>query len=95
MVPGAPIQRIPHPWAQGLDRSGLLGLINMPHFGRLNKANAYVIQMLACFHGGMLWLDNPIPVMVDLIAEITGLPKAGEDLAYHFRGRDNDKKLAQ
>ena len=33
MVPGAPIQRIPQPWVSGLNNSGLLGLINMPHFG--------------------------------------------------------------
>ena len=37
IVLGAPIQRIPHPWAQGLDTSGLLGLINMPHFGILDE----------------------------------------------------------
>ena len=30
---GAPIRWIPQPWASGLDQSGLLGLINMPHFG--------------------------------------------------------------
>ena len=29
-VSGVPIIWIPHPWAQGLDRSRLLGLINMP-----------------------------------------------------------------
>ena len=42
MVPSTPIQQIPHPWAQGLERFGLLGLINMPHFRRANKANANV-----------------------------------------------------
>ena len=33
MGPGAPIRRIPQTWASGLDQYGLLGLINMPHFG--------------------------------------------------------------
>ena len=42
LVPGAPIERIPHSWVQGLNKSGLLGLINMPHFGRLNEENACV-----------------------------------------------------
>ena len=46
MVPGAPILLIPHPWAQGLDKSGLLGLINMHNFGRLNKAHICVKQLL-------------------------------------------------
>ena len=42
MVPGGPIQRIPKPWANGLEKSGLLGLINMPHFSHLNEAHACV-----------------------------------------------------
>ena len=92
---GTPILWIPHPGAQGLDKSGLLGLINMPHFGRLNKANACVKQLLACFHGGKLWLNEPIQVTVDLIANITRFPKVGEDLTQYFRGQDNDKKLSK
>ena len=32
-VLGAPIEHLPHPWVQGLNKSRLLGLINMPHFG--------------------------------------------------------------
>ena len=63
----------------------------MPHFGRLNEANACVKQLLACFHGGTLWLDTPIEVTVDLIAEITGLPKDGIDPSQYFKGQDNDK----
>ena len=95
MVPGAPIQRIPQPWASGLDKSRLLGLINMPHFGRLNEAHACVKKLLACFHGGTLWLNTPIPVTVDLITSITGLSKAGEDSTQYIRGRDTDKRLAK
>ena len=32
---------------------------------------------------------------MDMISEITGLPKARADPAQYLRGRDNDKKLAQ
>ena len=81
MVPGAQIQRIPQPWESGLANSGLLGLINMPHFGQLNEAHASVKQILVYFHGGMLWLNTFIPITVDLIATITDLLKAREDLA--------------
>ena len=95
MMPGGPIQRIPKPWASGLEKSGLLGLINMPHFGYLNKAHACVKKLLACFHGGMLWLNTLIPITVDLISSITGLPKAGEDPTQYIRGRDTDKKLGK
>ena len=40
-------------------------------------------------------MDIPIAVIVDLISEITGLPKVGIDPTQYLRGRDNDKKLAQ
>ena len=39
-------------------------------------------------------MNTPIPVTVDLIASITGLPKVGEDSMQYIRGRDMDKKLA-
>ena len=92
---GAPIQRIPQPWASGLDQSGLLGLINMPHFGQFNEAYACVKKMLACFHGGALWLIVPIPVIVYLIAIITRLPKAEEDPMQYIHKRDTNKNLAK
>ena len=40
-------------------------------------------------------MDNVIPIMVDLITDNTGLPKASEDLAQYFRGKDNDKNISQ
>ena len=91
MVPGAPLQQIPHPWASGLDNSGLLGLINMPHFRQLNEAHACVKELLSCSHGGKIWLNTPIPIIVDLIASITGLSKAGEDPVQYIHRRDTDK----
>ena len=95
MVLGAPIEHILQPWDEVLNNSGLLGIINMPHFGWLDKANACAKQLLVCFHGRTLWLDIPIAVIVDLISEITVFPKAREDPSQYLRGRDNDKKLAQ
>ena len=79
----------------GLDNSRLLGLINMPHFGRLNEADTCVKQLLACFHGGMLWLNIPIPITVNLNVSIIGLLNPKEDLAQYIHGRDTDKKLAK
>ena len=79
MGPGAPIRWIPQLWASGLDQSVLLGLINMPHFGRLDESHVCMKKLLDSFHGGTLWLNTPILVTIDLIASITGLPKAGED----------------
>ena len=54
MGPSAPIQRILEPWASELNKSGLLGLINMPHFGRLDKAHECIKPLLAYFDSRML-----------------------------------------
>ena len=35
----------------------------------------------SCFHGGAIWLNDPILVMDDIIFDIMGLPKVNEDLA--------------
>ena len=58
-------------YARGLEQSGLLNLLLMPHFGRLGLVGMYVKQLIVCFHGGYLWLDKPYEVMVDLISNIT------------------------
>ena len=71
------IEQIPHDWARGFEKAGLLGLINTPHIGRPTEVNACVKQLFACFHGGYLWPYEPVAVTVELISAITGLPKDG------------------
>jgi hypothetical protein len=61
----------PHQWATGLDRIGILGLLKIPHFDRGQHAMACVKKILAVTHGGDVWLDKPIPITVELIAQIT------------------------
>ena len=51
----------------------------MPHFGHSILINTRVKKLLVVFHGGFMWLGNPILVDVELIAVITGLPFAGMD----------------
>ena len=51
-------------------------------------------QLLACFHGGYLWLDELVEVTVGLISEITGLPKDEPDSSQYICSKDNDQKLA-
>ena len=81
MVPveGTPIECIPQYWEKGLDKVGLLGLINMPLFGQRTEVNARMKQMLACFYGGYLWLDDLVAFTMELISEIMGIPKYGPD----------------
>ena len=54
----SPIVCTKQQWAMGLQRSGLLCLIHLSHFGRLVKANACAKKPLVCFHDGYLWLDR-------------------------------------
>ena len=65
----------------------------MLHFGRLAEVNPYVKDLLSCCHGGYLWLDAKIPITIDLISQVIGLPKVGVDPCQYFKGKDNDKKL--
>ena len=78
-VGGGLILHIPWDWVRSLDRAGLLGLINMSHFGRLNEANACTKNLFSFFLGRILWLEKPFSFMVALISEITWLPKDGID----------------
>ena len=40
-------------------------------------------------------MNTSIPVIVDLIASITGLPKAGEDPVQYIHGSDINKRIAK
>ena len=54
--------------------------------------NACVKQLLVHFHGGYLWLDELLAVVVELILAIMGLPKDGPDLSQEF-GNDFEEAL--
>jgi len=51
-----------------------MNLLEIPHFGRGNDANSSFKKLLAYIHGGILWMDIPVSIDVNLIAEIIGLP---------------------
>jgi hypothetical protein len=85
----------PHKWAIGLDRIGILGLLKIPHFGRGQYAMACIKKLLEVMHGGDVWLDKPIPIIVELIAQITGLPIRGMDPALILDNKSKEKMLAE
>ena len=84
----------PQAWIASLQPSGLLNLLQIPHFGHSNEINVVVKVLLSCIHGGHLWLDRRVDIMIDLIHWITGLSKTVADPTTHFVGKDHDKKLA-
>jgi hypothetical protein len=55
---GDPILQ-PKPWAVGLANTGILNLLEIPHFGRGKEVNNCVKQLMAVLHGGFLWLEEP------------------------------------
>ena len=85
----------PHQWKVGLDRTGILGLLQIPHFSRGQYATACVKKLLAVTHGGDIWLDRPIPITMDLISQITGLPSRGMYLALILDDKSKEKVLAK
>ena len=70
----------PHKWVEGLATSSLTNMLFLPHFSHSVQASTYVNQLLVCAHRGYLFLDQPNPITVELIARITGLPSGGKDL---------------
>jgi hypothetical protein len=53
----------PLQWVAGLEKMGILGLLDLPHFGRGQYANNCVKQLMAVTHSGDIWLDKL--VMID------------------------------
>ena len=72
-------------WERGLERSGLLLLLYMPHFGRITEVNTFVQKLLVSFHGGFNSLDEVYSMHVELIAAIKGLPLLGIELVQYLR----------
>jgi hypothetical protein len=46
-------------------------------------------------HGGDTWLDRSIPIIVDIIALITGLPSWGMDPVLILDDKSKEKALAE
>jgi hypothetical protein len=61
-----------------LAKTGILGLLDIPHFGRGRDANNCIKQLMEVTHRVYLWLENLISIDVDLIPYIKGLPTRGE-----------------
>jgi hypothetical protein len=85
----------PHQWVAGLDRTRILGLLKLPHFGRDQYMTICVKQLLAVTHGGDIWLDKAILIIVDLIAQIIGLPTRGMDPTLILDDKSKEKALVE
>jgi hypothetical protein len=57
--------------------------------------NNCVKKLLALLHGGILWLDKPVSIDVDLIATITGFPNDGEKPEQYMDEKTKEKALTE
>jgi hypothetical protein len=70
-----------------------MNLLDIPHFGRRKHINGCVKQHLARVHGGVLWMDRPMPINVYLIATIIGFPKDGEKQEKYLEDKTKEKAI--
>jgi hypothetical protein len=91
---GEPINQ-PVQWVAGVAKIRILGLLDLPHFGRGHYANIWVKQVMEVTHGGYLWLEKLISIDVELIAYITGLPSWGEDPTQFLEDKTKEKALVE
>jgi hypothetical protein len=89
-----PINQPPQ-WATGLDKKGILGLLDLPHFGRGQYTNSCVKQLMTIIHGGDIWLDKLILIDVEIIVHITGFPSWGMNLVQFLDEKTKEKVLVE
>lgn len=69
----------PRAWLHGVEEVGLLHLLSIPHFHRPSITIFVIRQLLFLVHDGYLWLEEPIPIIVELIHRISWLPYSRRD----------------
>jgi hypothetical protein len=69
--------------------------LDIPHFGRGHDVNNCTNQLMDVTHGGYLWVEEPILIVVELISYITGLPFQGESHTQFLYYKTKEKALAR
>jgi hypothetical protein len=60
-------------WETRLEKTRILGMLDITHFGKRQYTRRFVKQMLIVTLGGDIWLDKLVSIDVELIANITEL----------------------
>jgi hypothetical protein len=84
----------PAQWIMGLYNTCIMKLLDIPLFGRVKHINKCVKHLLARVHGGILWMDRPVPINVDLISTITRLPTDGEKPEQYMEDKTKAKAIS-
>jgi hypothetical protein len=67
----------PAQWIKRFYNSGIMNLLDIPHFGCGRNVGLCVKQLLSWIHGDIIWMDRLVQLDVVLIVKITGLPTVG------------------
>jgi hypothetical protein len=71
-----------------------MNLLDITHFGCEKHINGYVKQLLARVHKGILWMDRSVPINIDLIKMIIGLPIDGKKLEQYLEEKIKAKAIS-
>jgi hypothetical protein len=93
-VIGEPIEQ-PLQWAIGLEKIGILDLLDLLYFGRGQYTNGCVKQLMAVTHDGDIWLDKLVSIDIELIAHIIGLSSRGMDPMQFLDNKKKEKALVE
>ena len=73
----------------------MLHLLWIPHFHRAPISIFVIMHLICLVHDVYIWLEEPIPIMADLIHHISCLPCKGKDTTAIAEGKGSDLALAE
>jgi hypothetical protein len=85
----------PLQWETRLQKTVILGLVDLPDFGRGQHATVCVKQLLVFTHGRDIRLDKNVLIYVEIITNITRFPTQGMDLVQFLDDKSSEKVLAE
>jgi hypothetical protein len=91
---GDPILQ-PKQWETRLANTGILNLLDIPHFGKGHVVKNHVKKLMAVTHGGYLLMEDPISIDVEIIAFIIGVPSRGENPMKYLDDKTKEKVLVE
>jgi hypothetical protein len=85
----------PVQWITGMYNSGIMNLLDIPHFGCGKNVGLCIKKLVSRVHGGILWMDKPVQIDVALISKITGFPTFGAQPKNFLENKVHEKELAE
>jgi hypothetical protein len=69
--------------------------LDILHLRHGKNVGLCVKQLLARIHGGILWMDRPVPIDISLIAKITGFPTIGTQPEEYLENKAQEKEITE